>query len=210
MRAGAWLRVAEELGVRQLLGIDGHYVGQDTLLIQPQEFQSWDLKERIILPSRFDLAISLEVAEHLPFHRAETFVADLTKLSEVVLFSAALPYQGGVEHINEQWLEFWAILFRRHGYVACDILRKQIWNNPQVEFWYAQNIVVFCVGIVFRSLFPTESVAEDRPLSFTHPLTSIVNATRFRPLGSQSLNFEFQDYRSILAAYYPETPRSPC
>src|SRR4029077_8076010 len=124
--------------------------------------QSWNLAERIEVPRRFDLAISVEVAEHLPFFRAETFVADLVRLSDLILFSAALPFQGGTDHINEQWLEFWAILFRQHGYVSCDFLRQRIWANPEVEFWYAQNIVVFCRRSIAEGAFPADSIADNR------------------------------------------------
>ena len=161
---GTWLRAAAEYGVEQLLGIDGGYVERDTLLIDEQSFRAWNLAERIELPRRFDLAISVEVAEHLPLYRAETFVADLVKLSDMVLFSAALPYQGGTDHINEQWLEFWAILFRRHDYVPCDLFRRQIWGDKRVEFWYSQNLLLFCKQDVARRLFPPETIATDRPL----------------------------------------------
>ena len=109
---GPWLKAAAECGVQDLLGVDGDYVERDTLLILVElQHLHLNLGERINILRRFDLAISVEVAEHLPFYRAETFVADLVGLSDLVLFSAALPYQGGTEHINEQWLEFWAIFF---------------------------------------------------------------------------------------------------
>src|SRR3989304_9166891 len=94
---GTWLKPAAEFGVQQLQGIDGDYVERDSLLIDEQNFQAWDLAEKIDMGRRFDLAICVEVAEHLPFSRSETFVAELTQLSDVVLFSAALPYQGGTD-----------------------------------------------------------------------------------------------------------------
>src|SRR5581483_3372462 len=141
---GPWLKAAMELGATDVLGIDGDYVDRAALLIAEENFRPADLRERIRTDRRFDLAISMEVAEHLPYERSETFIGDLVALSDVVLFSAALPYQGGTDHINERWLEFWAILFRRHGYVPCDFLRNECWGNPAVEFWYSQNAVVFC------------------------------------------------------------------
>src|SRR5580700_10872400 len=124
---GAWLKAAMELGVVVVVGIDGDYVDRSALLIPEANYRGADLRRRLKADRRFDLAISLEVAEHLPVHRSETFVKDLVALSDVILFSAALPYQGGTDHVNEQWLEFWAILFRRHGYVPCDLLRHQVW-----------------------------------------------------------------------------------
>jgi glycosyltransferase involved in cell wall biosynthesis/GT2 family glycosyltransferase len=198
---GTWLKAAGECGAKELLGLDGDYLDRDALLIDARNFQACDLAKRIELPKRFDLAISVEVAEHLPFDRAESFVADLVQLSDCVLFSAALPYQGGTDHINEQWLEFWAILFRRHDYVACDLFRSRIWSNKSVEYWYSQNLILFCKQDIARNLFPPETIATDRPLSFVHPLTFVFNTTRLRPLSNQALYLEFEDYQNLLAAY---------
>jgi hypothetical protein len=50
------------------------------------------------LVGRFDLAVCLEVAEHLPPERAESFIRELCDLAPVVLFSAAIPGQGGTGH----------------------------------------------------------------------------------------------------------------
>ena len=175
---GAWLKAAKELGVDDVLGIDGDYVDRDTLVIPKASFQPSDLCLPFALDRRFDLAISAEVAEHLPYGRSETFVRDLTALSDVVLFSAALPYQGGTNHINEQWLEFWAILFQRQGYVPIDVLRRQFWSEQTVEFWYSQNLVVFCTAEAAAEHFPNESLASGQPLSYPHPLTFLVNVDR--------------------------------
>src|SRR6516164_9346993 len=78
---GPWLKCSLELGVEDVLGIDGDYVERSRLLIDPAQFQASDLNDRIDVDRRFDLAISVEVAEHLSFIRSETFVADLVKLS---------------------------------------------------------------------------------------------------------------------------------
>lgn len=198
---GAWLKAAGECGAKEVLGLDGDYVERGTLLVDKQYFQAVNLVERIEIPRQFDLAISLEVAEHLPFYRAETFVDDLVRLSDVVLFSAALPYQCGTEHINEQWLEFWAILFRRHCYIPCDLFRSRIWDKKEVESWYRQNVILFCKEAAARKLFPLAAVATDRPLSFVHPDIFVANITRYRPLSTQALDPELQDYQNILSAY---------
>jgi SAM-dependent methyltransferase len=198
---GPWLKAAIELGVTDAVGIDGEYVDTTGLLIPRANYRTLDLREPITLNRRFDLAISLEVAEHLPICRSESFVDDLVALSDVILFSAALPYQGGTNHINEQWLEFWALIFRKHGYVPCDLLRQEVWGNPNVEFWYSQNLVVFCTPQHARDAFPSESVALRRPLSHPHPLTFLVNAARYRPLAAIALQAECDDYRQLLQAY---------
>jgi hypothetical protein len=61
----------------------------------------------------------------------------------VILFSAAIPFQGGTNHVNEQWPEYWVKHFQDRNYVVIDCLRKQIWQNDNVEWWYAQNILIF-------------------------------------------------------------------
>jgi hypothetical protein len=85
----------------------------------------------------------MEVAEHLPESRAASFIKSLTSLGPVILFSAAIPYQGGDGHINEQWPGYWAELFARSGFLAIDCIRPRIWDNEQVAYYYAQNSVIY-------------------------------------------------------------------
>jgi SAM-dependent methyltransferase len=165
---GAWLRAFAEHGVADLIGIDGEYV-RPVLHIPAANFQAMDLRSEIALPRSFDLAVSLEVAEHLPESRAAGFVADLTRLAPVVLFSAAIPGQGGVEHVNEQWQTYWAALFAQHDYALCDAVRPTIWNDRRVASWYRQNILVFC----HRDALNTHPRLAEAPhtlrLSLVHP-----------------------------------------
>ena len=140
---GTWLRAARELGVGQILGVDGEDVEQEDLIIPLETFRAMDLSQPLEIHERFDLCLCLEVAEHLPFKESERFVRDLTTLSAGVLFSAAVPYQGGKGHINEQWPEFWALLFRRLGYSAHDLFRREVWIDERVGFWCAQNVLLF-------------------------------------------------------------------
>src|SRR5690606_16087480 len=102
---GTFLRAFKDLGVKDVYGLDGPWVRRDLLYkyIEEGEFEEADLEKPIEVTRRFDLAISLEVAEHLSEARADGFVADLGKLSDNILFSAAIPGQGGDHHINEQW-----------------------------------------------------------------------------------------------------------
>jgi SAM-dependent methyltransferase len=140
---GSWLAAFHKLGIADCLGIDGDYVDRTILQIPLNQFQSADLKQPLQINRKFDLAISLEVAEHLPAICAENFVNSLTQLAPVILFSAAIPFQGGVEHVNEQWPQYWVYYFQKNGYAVIDCLRKKIWNNDKVEPWYAQNILIF-------------------------------------------------------------------
>jgi SAM-dependent methyltransferase len=140
---GSWLAVFRKLGVDEILGIDGDYVDRKILRIPEDRFQAIDLTKPFSLGHTFDLVVSLEVAEHLPASSAAAFVESLTRLGSVVLFSSAIPYQGGVDHVNEQWPDKWAALFRNHGYLPVDCIRKRVWHNDSVEWWYAQNTLLF-------------------------------------------------------------------
>lgn len=139
---GTWLSVFKEHGV-DIWGVDGDYMDQTLLEIPPEQFLPFDLKQPFNLQRKFDLVVSLEVAEHLPPECAESFVCSLTELGSVVLFSAAIPFQGGTHHVNEQWPEYWIKYFEKKNFVAIDCIRKRIWNIDAVSWWYAQNIFLF-------------------------------------------------------------------
>lgn len=139
---GTWLSVCQEHGVREIRGLDGPWVPADRLTIPPAAFQPADLANPIELDRTFDLAISLEVAEHLPEQSAESFVRSLTIAAPHVLFSAAIPLQTGNGHINEQWQDYWAELFLQQDYVAIDLIRPRIWNR-QLPVHYRQNILFY-------------------------------------------------------------------
>ncbi len=140
---GSWLAVFREHGVKEVCGVDGAYVDRARLEIPPEQFIPWDLTRPLRLGRRFDLAVSLEVAEHLLPECAETFIASLTGLAPLILFSAAVPHQGGTNHVNEQWPAYWARHFAARGYVPVDCLRRHMWDNEDVEWWYAQNSFLF-------------------------------------------------------------------
>jgi SAM-dependent methyltransferase len=139
--SGTWLKAAEELGVRDYHGYNG---SQPTRLFVPADrFTVADLARPLRPERRFDLAICCEVAEHLPPDSAAVLIASLTSAADVVLFSAAIPGQGGTHHVNEQWPSYWQKLFLRHHYSAYDFLRPRIWNDRAIEWWYRQNAVLY-------------------------------------------------------------------
>jgi cyclopropane fatty-acyl-phospholipid synthase-like methyltransferase len=141
---GTWLSVFRECGIEEVFGVDGDWVNNEEMLEIPKaRFRSFDLKEPLYLDRQFDLVVSLEVAEHLPPECAETFIDSLSRLGPVVLFSAAIPYQGGTHHVNEQWPEYWAQYFRDRAYEVIDCIRRKIWHNDDVEWFYAQNMLLF-------------------------------------------------------------------
>lgn len=139
---GTWLSVAKDLGVPEVLGVDEENVNPDLLakFLKNNEFYSFDLTLPLDLGRKFDLCLCLEVAEHLPQEAAETLVETLVGHSDVILFSAAIPGQGGQNHLNEQWPEYWEKFFHESDYVFLDIFRPLIWNNREIDFWYKQNL----------------------------------------------------------------------
>ena len=119
----------------------------------------------------FDPGDSLEVAEHLSPCSAEGFVESLVSMSDVVAFSAAIPFQGGHHHLNEQWPEYWANIFEKKGYVTIDCFRLRLWNERNVHYWYRQNLLLY-VKHEALSRYPKLQACKENswgPLPFVHP-----------------------------------------
>lgn len=141
---GIWLAVSKKIGIKNILGIDGKWVNQNMLEINPNEFQVHDLsKKRWSLKKRFDIALCIEVAEHLPQHMGFELIRMLTEVSEIVVFSSAIKYQGGTGHINEQPQHYWAREFEKYGYCCIDIIRPNVWEDNRVNVIYKQNMLVY-------------------------------------------------------------------
>jgi SAM-dependent methyltransferase len=167
---GAWLRVFKQQGVETLVGIDGDYVDREQLLIPADCFSAADLSAPLRRSEVFDLALCLEVAEHLSWRAAPTLVANLASLAPLVLFSAAVPGQSGVNHINAQWPLYWVTLFGDHGLRCLDIVRPKIWRNKEVEFYYRQNMFLFAseAGLARCPRLPDEDAFSFDDLQLVH------------------------------------------
>lgn len=140
---GDWLSVFKEFGVKEIHGVDGEYVDKNMLQIDNSEFKSFDLKYKYDSGRKYDLAMSVEVGEHLPDELSDNLIDSLCVHSDIILFSAAIPGQGGTYHINEQPHSYWIEKFNKRGYDVYDVLREKIWFEPYVEAWYKQNILLF-------------------------------------------------------------------
>jgi hypothetical protein len=142
---GTWLKAFKEKGASELVGYDGAWNAQEKMIDQSIKFHSVDLNESefVCAPERFDLAISVEVAEHLKPSSAQSFVRSITCLSDTVLFSAAYSKQGGRNHINEQPHTYWANLFSELDYVPFDLFRPIVWGDAEIPFWYQQNLFLY-------------------------------------------------------------------
>ena len=168
---GPWLGVAIELGVEDVLGVDGEWIDVNALSFPQERFLARDLREPLHLGRRFDLALSLEVAEHLPEAAAEVLVQSLVSLAPAVLFSAAIPMQGGVDHVNEQWQSYWAARFAEHGYRPVDLARRRVWGDSRVAPYYAQNVLLYSHdSLLTQSPALTAASAQSvAPLDLVHP-----------------------------------------
>ncbi|MDD2766378.1 MAG: methyltransferase domain-containing protein [Candidatus Moranbacteria bacterium] len=180
---GTWLSVCQELGVDDVLGLDGPYVLEEMLKISATKFKKTDLSKPVNISRKFDLAMSLEVAEHLSESSADCFVESLTNLSPFVFFSAAIPLQGGHNHVNEQWQGYWADRFFKKGYIAIDCIRPAVWGNDAVEWWYAQNALLFVKKEVLDSRTDLQLLHQNthkNQLNLVHPKNHIrfFDATR--------------------------------
>ena len=177
---GTWLSVFAELGVDDVLGVDGDWVELETLEIPRDRFLAHDLTQPLRVDRRFDLVVSLEVGEHLRDDAAPTYVETLAGLGAVVLFSAAIPFQRGQHHVNEQWPAYWADLFAGHDFVALDCIRRRIWTDDEVDWHYAQNVLLYA----HRSERLARAVesGDGVPLALVHPKKLAAELTRAREL----------------------------
>lgn len=193
---GTWLAAARELGVEEIFGVDGAWLDDATLDIGRNEVMRVDLEKGVALERRFDLVISLEVAEHLHERAADGFVASLVRHGDVVLFSAAIPFQGGHHHVNEQFPEYWVERFAAHGYQVLDFVRPRIWTDKEVLWWLRQNVLVFAHPRALESHARLrEQLSASRPLSIVLP---DVYMARVAP--AQQAMEQFQSIMNLLSS----------
>lgn len=141
---GNFLNVFKKMGVRKILGIDGSWVKKSILFkyLDDDEFLELNLENKFTLKEKYDIALCLEVAEHLSAQASDILIDNLCNCSNIIIFSAAIPMQGGQNHINEQWPSYWEKKFESYGFKIYDYLRPYFWNNDKVDVWYQQNILI--------------------------------------------------------------------
>ena len=139
---GTWLRAALDLGAQDVVGIEGVDLPADELMVPKELIRRADLNQPVELGRTFDLVLCLETAEHLEPESAATIVDTLTRHGSRILFSAAVPGQPGMHHVNCQWPAYWQALFNERGFACSDAVRWILWNNKGVEAWYRQNLML--------------------------------------------------------------------
>lgn len=181
---GSWLRVFQENGISDLLGVDGILVNEDIMEVPVKYILQHNLSDSLHLNRKFDLVICLEVAEHLPKKSADTLVCSLVKLSDIVLFSAAIPGQGGQNHINEQWFSYWQEKFHSYDYYAYDIIRPFFWDNKKVDWWYRQNMF-----LLIKNGKPHPFSASKKIYNSVHPELYMERLDQIKKIESGKIGF---------------------
>ena len=141
--AGAWLHEFQLHGISRVLGVDGADIpprlcksmfpnsGNSTCV---NHYHRWAASTS---------PLSLEVGDCLPSEAAQQFVTGLTSMSDLVVFSAAVPGQSKHQTLHERWPSYWSALFADCRFACFDILRERLWYDQRVDWWYAQNMLVF-------------------------------------------------------------------
>lgn len=142
---GAWLKAAHELGAARVVGVDGPWVRRSDLLDDAIELVTCDMAREVptLPPGPFDLAMSLECGEHLPEGRADILVDALCAAAPCVIFGAAVPGQGGTDHVNERWQSYWADKFRDRGFLPVDLIRANFVHDESIATWYRNNPLLY-------------------------------------------------------------------
>ena len=162
---GGWLKTFDTHGVKDYQGVEGEWALSADTFIDKKHIVNWDLSNEYVPDRKYDLAICLEVAEHLQDRAGRHLVKALCAASDAVVFSAAIPGQGGDHHINEQWQEYWVGIFGNEGFECDDSLRGRIWNED-IPWWYPQNILIFRNVAIADSERTVGGIA---PLNIVHP-----------------------------------------
>ena len=195
---GTWLKSFLEHGVKDILGFDGNYINKANLFIPNENFQEKDLSSTIRINKKFDMVISLEVAEHLPPEAADIFIDTITELGPIVYFSAGVPFQGGTDHKNERWQSYWAIKFNERNFLPFDIIRPLIWDNDDVQTCYAQNGIIY----IRKDFLPFINSNKFNPmrsdnianLSVVHPKLFETQVDPYR----QTVRLQFRYFKKVL------------
>lgn len=165
---GTWGKALNDLGINDFLGVDKHPYDSAYMLIPTIQYKQFDLEKKLSLSYKADLAISVEVAEHISFEYSDIFIKNLCSCSDIILFSAAIPHQGGTGHINEQSCSYWENIFNKYGYETVDSIRPYIWNDEQIEIWYRNNCILYIEKNSFEK-FTADIPQNTYPLDIVHP-----------------------------------------
>ncbi|MFA0111602.1 methyltransferase domain-containing protein, partial [Vibrio breoganii] len=166
--SGIWLESWRDSGIADVSGIDGCEVDS----IKASHISQLDLCNRFDLERSFSIVQCLEVAEHIPEEYSSSLISSICKHSEVIIFSAAPPGQGGEHHVNEQCFEYWRRHFNHYGYSPYDLIRDKIINIRSIPPWYRYNMLVYIKDNSFYSnKFSEDKINKKDSIIDLSPLT---------------------------------------
>lgn len=166
--SGTWLRAAKDIKPDVIVhGFDFSNVNRGRNL-NDEEFTLCNLETYEYKGPKYDMAISIEVAEHLEIEYAEQFVDNLCEASDIVLFSAAIKYQGGDHHVNEQYQSFWMKKFEKRGYRCIDCIRPTFWEDHEMDVVYRENCILYVKDYLYKSIINDIQI-ENNIMDMVHP-----------------------------------------
>jgi hypothetical protein len=132
---------------------DQDFIDKKDLVIPEANFFYHNLEKPLSLDKKFDLVMSLEVWEHIDKKYAQQYVESLVNHWDIILFSAATPWQEWVFHINEQFPDYRSKIFQNHWYVCLDIIREKISSKDTDTPVYRQNMFVYVKDTIYQTHF---------------------------------------------------------
>jgi SAM-dependent methyltransferase len=145
--SGALLVALRKAGIHDLIGLDASTAGLEIAAARGLDTRLFDVTSDIWNENRqFDLAVSMETAEHLPKKSADRYIALLCSLAPIIVFTAAPPGQGGIGHRNEQPQSYWKDRFAAHGFQSMEKVVadwQQVWKTAGVADFYTKNLIIF-------------------------------------------------------------------
>lgn len=150
--------------------IDAYWVNwprveKDKLVMNEDRLIIKNLEEFCDFKKWYDMAITIEVAEHIDAKYADNFIKTITSCADIIIFSAAIPWQWWFKHVNEQSPEYREEKFNKLWYRFYDVFRWKFWNNKDIAISHRQNM--FLVMKEWINL--PSSLEEKSPRYIIHP-----------------------------------------
>jgi SAM-dependent methyltransferase len=143
--SGALMLALQQRGVR-CRGFDRAEAALRRCRERGLDVGSLDIVGDPLPPDRADIAVSTEVAEHLPESAADRFVELLTALAPVTVLTAALPGSGGKDHVNEQPNAYWVAKFATRGFRSDEELAARLrdeWRAGGADEVFWKSLMIF-------------------------------------------------------------------
>lgn len=171
--AGSWCAAAKNLGVQRVRLVDACPPNQVIPELSQEEQVQANLEEGIPNQGQFDLVICIEVIEHLTDHAASRLIKQMTSFSNFILFSAAIPGQGGIGHISERLHEYWHNKFSQFKFDKYDVIRPMLISRSDISSIHRQNLFIYAKKECSHSLADLPQICDDMELIRAEHLKSL-------------------------------------